>query len=764
MGRPSGNLPAEVTSFVGRRNEVSEARRLLTQTRLLTLAGPGGVGKTRLGLTVAGQLRRAFPDGVWLVDLAPLADPELLPVAVADALGVRDESGRPLPDVLRAHIADKSLLVVLDNCEHLLEACAELAVTLLRAAPGVRMVATSREPLRVDGEHVFTVPPLAMPEDPDAPSREVMATEAVTLLAERAEAAVPSFTMRPEDAPTAARIVRALDGLPLAIELAAVQLRALSLEQLLERIDDALGLLAGGMRSGLPRQRTLRAMIDWSFDLCSPEERTLWERLSVFAASFDLDTMERVCGGEGLAGEAVDLIVGLVDKSIVQREQHGDAVRYRLLETIRQYGRERLAASGTETELRRRHRDWYQGLAARLDAEWYGPHQLDWFRRMRTEHADVRAALDFCLAHPDEAATGLTIACELRVYWHASGSLAEGRHWVRLLLDRHPEPDAVRARGLRTAGLLALYHNDLGGALVATREARELALRLDNPVLIAWSTLAAGFATLLGQDIRTAVPLLEDAVARMRATRDNGGILLSLMVLANALLLLGDEDRAVLLGREAVTFSKSIGESWMRAWLMWVLGIVAWRQGDLRRAAEYERDGIRLKRAFQDGAGIGQCSAVLGWIAAAEGRPERGARLLGAADAVWRRTGSSLYRHLVDLNEKVVAELRSTLGDDGFDAAFAEGTRLTLDEAVCYALEERTRSRPRGAERAQDTLTRRETQIAELIAEGLTNKEIAARLVISQRTVETHVEHILTKLGFSSRTQVASWFTGERSA
>jgi predicted ATPase/DNA-binding CsgD family transcriptional regulator len=763
MGRPSGNLPAEVTSFVGRRNEVSDVRRLLTRTRLLTLTGPGGVGKTRLALTVAGHLRRAFPDGVWLVGLAPLRDPELLAVAVLDALGVRDESGRPSRDVLRAHLADKSLLILLDNCEHLLEGCAELVATLLHAAPGVRVVATSREPLRTNGEHVFVVPPLTMPDDPDAPSREVMATESVALLAARAEAAVPGFSVRAADAPTAARIVRALDGLPLAIELAAVQLRALSLDQLLERIDDALGVLAGGMRSALPRQRTLRAMIDWSYALCSPDERTLWARLSVFAASFDLRSVERVCAGDGLAGEVADVVARLVDQSIVQREEHGGQTRYRLLETIRQYGRERLAASGAETELRRRHRDWYQRWTHRLDDEWYGPRQLEWFERMRADHADVRAALDFCVSQPGEADAGLSIACALRVYWHASGSLAEGRHWLGLLLERHPEQDALRALALRTAGLLALYHNDARGARLAAREARDLADRLGEPALVAWATLGEGFATVLGgEDVRVAVPLLEDAVTRMRALRDNGGILLSLMLLSNALLLLGDEDRAVLLGHEAVMFSESIGESWMRAWLRWVLGIVAWRQGDFRRAAECERDGIRLKRAFQDGAGIGQCTAVLGWIAAKQGRSERAARLLGAADTVWRRTGSSLYRHLTDLHVRVVAEVRRTLGDEGFEAAFQAGARLSLEETVAEALEERIRVRARPSERASDTLTRRESEIAELIAQGLTNKEIAARLVISQRTVETHVEHILTKLGFSSRTQVAGWFTGDQ--
>jgi predicted ATPase/DNA-binding CsgD family transcriptional regulator len=759
-----GNLPAELTRFVGRRSEVLEVRRTLARTRLLTLTGPGGVGKTRLALTVASQLRRTFADGAWLVDLAPLREPELLAVTVANGLGVRDESSsRPVVDLLQDYLADRSLLVVLDNCEHLLDGCAEMVATLLRASPGLRIVATSREPLRVDGEQVFGVPPLSLPEDDDGAVREVMASEAVALFVERAMAAVPGFAVHAADTPTVARIVRVLDGVPLAIELAAVQMRALSLQQLLDRMGDALGLLAGGMRTPLPRQRTLRAMIDWSFDLCTPEERMLWARLSVFAASFDMAAACEVCSGDGLSDDVLELVARLVDKSILQREEHSSGPRYRLLDTLRQYGLERLAASGAQATLRRRHRDRYRRLTARVDDEWYGPRQLEWFTRMRLEHADVRAALDFCVSEPGAAASGLEIASALRVYWHASASLTEGRHWLGLLLDRHPENDPLRAKALRTAGLLALYHNDVREATALARDARERALRLDDPALVAWAALGLGFATMFGDDVPAAVPLLEEALAGLRAVRDGGGTLLALLVLGTAVALRGDPDRAVVLGQEGVMFSESLGESWMRAWLMWLLGIVAWQQGDIRRAADFEREGIRLKRAFDDGAGIGQCAEVLAWVAAGEGRPERAARLLGAVQGIWRRTGSSLYRHLVPFHERVRDELCRSLGEDGFEAAFQDGMRFDLDQTVGYAFEQRAKSRT-PASGVTETLTRRESEIAELIAKGLTNRECAEQLVISQRTVETHVEHILTKLGFSSRAQVASWVAGEHSA
>ncbi|WP_345444760.1 ATP-binding protein, partial [Actinoallomurus vinaceus] len=351
-------LPAEVTSFVGRRHEVAEVKRLLSVSRLVTLTGPGGVGKTRLAGRVGALLRRAFADGVWLVELADLANPDLLVPAVCEALRIRDHSARPAVEVLIDHLRDAQALVILDNCEHLVPECAVLVEALLRSAPRLRVLATSRQPLGVGSEQSLSVPTLPVTSDGDV---GVVAGDAVRLFAERAEAVVPGFVVTEDNREAVERICRRLDGLPLGIELAAVRLRALSVQQLLARLDDRFRLLTSGSRAVLPRHQTLRALIDWSYGLCTEAERSVWARISVFSGGLDLEAAEQVCVGDGIAREdMLDLVGGLVDKSVLVREEHPGTVRYRLLETIRQYGRERLIASGTEHLVQQRHRDYYR--------------------------------------------------------------------------------------------------------------------------------------------------------------------------------------------------------------------------------------------------------------------------------------------------------------------------------------------------------------------------------------------------------------------
>src|SRR5215469_612357 len=344
------NLPIEITSFVGRRRELSVARRLLGDARLLTLAGAGGVGKTRLALRLAAEVRRTFAEGVWLADLAPLQDGELVPQTVVAALGLPDHSTRLPVETLLEHLVDKRLLLVLDNCEHVLGACAVLATKLLSEAEGLRILATSRQLLNIEGEQVLEVPPLSVPEpDQLSAAGSLIEYEAVRLFAERAAAVVPGFAVTAGNSAVVARLCQGLDGIPLAIELAAVRLRVLSVEQILERLDDRYRLLTRGSRTALERHQTLRAAIEWSYDLCSPQEQTLWKRLSVFSGGFDLEAVEQTCADEDIAQEDIfELVTGLIDKSILARQQHGPRVRYRLLETIRQYGQGRLTESGQD--------------------------------------------------------------------------------------------------------------------------------------------------------------------------------------------------------------------------------------------------------------------------------------------------------------------------------------------------------------------------------------------------------------------------------
>ena len=448
-GQRGTNLPVDVTSFVNRRHELAEVRQTLSVSRLVTLTGPGGIGKTRLALRVAAGVGRTFRDGVWLVDLGSLDNGSLIAETVASTLGIRHHSSEAPFDVLSDRLAGQHLLLVLDSCEHLVDAVATLAVTLLQSAPKLWILATSREPLRVSGEHVMTVPPLSVP-DPDKPIaiEALESYHALDLFAQRAAAVVPTFKVSQENASTISRICQRLDGLPLAIELAAVQLRALSAEQIQERLDHRFRLLTAGRRAAPARQQTLRALLDWSFDLCTPAQQDLWARLSVFSGGVDLAAAEEVCSGDGIPREAVaDLVTHLVDKSVLVREERGHRVWYRLPELVREYGRERLEGARTERVLRR-HRDYYVRLAERAEAEWFGPHQVEWWGRLRRELPNLRTALEFSCTRPDQAQAGLRIAAALRVYWISTGIVSEGRRWLDRLLELAPEPTHERAKAL----------------------------------------------------------------------------------------------------------------------------------------------------------------------------------------------------------------------------------------------------------------------------------------------------------------------------
>jgi predicted ATPase/DNA-binding CsgD family transcriptional regulator len=761
LRRPPGGLPADVSSFIGRRRELSEVKRSLSATRLLTLTGVAGVGKTRLALKVADDVRRAFPDGVWLVELAALQDPGLLVHTVAGALGLPDQSVSPT-DRLARYLADKRLLLVLDNCEHLLDASAALVCRLLAAAPELRVLATSRQALRVDGERVFLVPALSVPDlDRLRQEDNLRCYEAVTLFAERAAAGLPHFELNRHNQVAVARICDRLEGIPLAIELAAVRLQSLSLQQIIERLDNCFALLTTGSRAALPRQRTLRAMVDWSFELCSPQERTLWARLSVFSGGFDLETAEEVCSGDGIARqEVLHLVAGLVDKSILTRDQHGSRVRYRLLETIRQYGGARLAESGQEKALRLRHRDHCRRLAEDAEADWFSPRQATWGARMRLEHANMRAALDFCAVEPGEVRTGLRIAASLRSFWIGSGLLTEGRRWLDRFLRLDPEPTTDRAKALWVCAFLDLLLADPEPALRRLAECATVAGELGDTEAAAYGALWTGYAALHRGDA-CGLEVMAEALDQRRAAGDLYGTWIALLMMALGACALGD-DRALAWAEEALRRCEQHQAKFFGFHSLWVLGLERWRRGDRRRAVALAGEALRLKRTVNDPWGIGHGLVVFAFVAADEGQHRRAARLLGAAHAAWRLSGSAVRGlwgvHAFD--DRCAAQTRLALGDDAFDAAYREGADLALDDAVGYALGEPTAGAPvtpRPSPDGRAVLTRREQEVADLVARGLSNRQIAEALVIAQRTAESHVEHILTKLGFTSRAQIAAW-------
>jgi predicted ATPase/DNA-binding CsgD family transcriptional regulator len=764
--RRRANLPVELTSFVGRRQEVADVRRSLSESRLVTLTGVGGVGKTRLALRVAAELHRAFRDGVWLVDLAGLSDPMLLEPAVASALGLRDATATWQASRLADHLADMQVLLVLDNCEHMVTECALLVDVLLRSCPELRVLATSRQGLGIIGERTIRVPSLSVPrpEQPPPAAQALMQYEAVSLLAERAAAVLPGFSVSPDNHEAVARLCQRLDGIPLAIELAAVRLRALSVDQVLDRLDDRYGLLRTTSPAAMPRQQTLRALIDWSFDLLSAQEQLLWSRLSVFAGSFELDAAEVVCGDGALPADSIaELVAGLVDKSVLIREDRGPRVRYRLLETMRQYGLERQRRSGEEAELRRRHRDWFLRLAIQTERERFGRRQLAGYDRLRAEHPNLRAALEYCLTEPGAAGDGQRTAAALQTFWVVDGAIDEGRRWLRRLLAVDSTPGVDRARALASAGRLAVLQGDVADVPTLLAECRDLVHPLADDALSAHLAHTEGLAELFSGEPQRAVELFEHALAVHRAHGDLFGTSLALTQLANTCVLIGDIGRGQALCQEALALSEAHGDRWCAAHALWTQGLIAWRQGDLRQAAEQEIRCVRLREPFGDSWGIAMALELLAWVAGDEKQYERAARLLGILQATWRSIGASRPGSMDSEHQRCETRTRNALGQPAFEAAFGAGQAFPLSEAISYALGGKPghgSGQPEPEAAAQ--LTRREAEIAGLIAEGLSNKEIAARLVIAQRTAEGHVEHILTKLGFSSRAQVAAWVARNR--
>jgi predicted ATPase/DNA-binding CsgD family transcriptional regulator len=738
-----GRLPEDVTSFVGRQRATTQVRHLLSESRLVTLTGVGGVGKSRLAIHVGRQLRRAFPDSVWLVELAKLEDPALVASAVAAALGVSDSSPREPVDALLDYFADKRLLLILDNCEHLLTACARLVATLLPAAPGLRILATSRTPLGIDGEHIWQVPPLSVPE----PGAEEEETEALTLFEERA---APGFTMSSANRRAVARLCRRLDGLPLAIELAAaVWLRTLSVDQILRRLRDRLGM-PEAQDTALARHRTLRATVEWSFELCSEPEQRLWARLSVFSGEFDLDAADAVCGDDVLTG-----IAGLVDKSILVRGEDGGRARYRMLDTIRSYGAERLATTGEHEPLRRRHRDYYLHLAERADAESCGPSLPEWTARLRAERPNLWAALDYCLTMPGEARTGMRMGAALWPYWVACGFVRDGRYWLDRALALDTEPGPERARALWVDGWIAYLQADKGACLLLLEESRDLSRRLGDERDETYALQHLGMALLArGAD---GIPMVDEALARHRESAWTTPSLLIFVQRAGAAIVAGDLDLAFALQYEGVAVCDSLGEMHARSWLDWNVGVTWWLAGKLDNARVHLRESMRRMAEVGDQLGFSFCVEVLAWVAVAAGAAQRAAVLFGAADRGWALVSVPLFgfSNLLEWQEECRLRCRRELGERAFGLAHQKGRRLSREQVTAVALGGPLE--PGTTPAAERVLTAREAEIAAMIAQGMSNRDIASALVIGQRTVEGHVEHMLRKLGFVSRAQIAVW-------
>jgi non-specific serine/threonine protein kinase len=750
----------ELSSFVGREKELAEVKRLLEDNRLLTLTGSGGCGKTRLALAAASELVEGFEDGVWFVELASLADPSLVPQSVAYALGVREQPGRSPTEALSDYLRNRKVLLVLDNCEHLVEACAELAEALLHSCPELRVLATSREALGITGEVAWLVPSLALPDIRRVPDIESLPRyESARLFVERAAAVKPTFTLTDQNAVAVAQVCYRLDGIPLAIELAAARAKVLSVEQIADRLDDSFGLLSAGGRTAMPRHRTLHATMDWSHELLSLEERALFRRLSVFAGGFTLEAAESVCAGAGLErDEVLDLLSHLVDKSLViMREESGEA-RYRLLETVRQYGREKLSESGEAGQVQERHAGYYLALAEEAEPELKGERQIAWLERLERERDNLRAAMVWLLER-GELEEAARLGWALWLFWGIRAHFAEGRRWMEQALSARGSatmPASARAKALYVAGMMANYQGDHGSAEPLVEESLGLFRELEDKLGTAYALSNAGFAASGQGHHQRAITLNEESVHLFLEVGEKWGAAIQLCFLAVAWRDRGgDHGRARRLAERGLALSREVGERQSISAALYILATLAQAEGDHERARNLLEEGLIVSAELGNEADVAHCLEGLGSIAGAEGRIARAARLWGAEEALLEKIEAAVYTYVPDRSHhrSRVAAAQARLGEEAWDAAWAEGRAMSLEQAIEYALERPSTPEPTVVESYPAGLSAREVDVLRLVAQGMTNAEVARNLFISSRTVSWHLGSVYRKLGFNSRTE-----------
>jgi len=817
------NLPLQMTPFIGREQQIQAVRTALLHpdTRLLTLTGPGGTGKTRLSLQVAADLLESFSDGVYFVPLAPITNPDLVLSAIAQPLDVRDTSSRPLLDSLKDFLAPRQLLLILDNFEQVIDAATSVA-ELLASAPGLRMLITSRSALRLYGEREYPVPPLALPDYRTAPSAAHLAQfEAVCLFVDRAQAARPDFGLTAENAAAVAEVCHRLDGLPLAIELAAARTRSLPPRAMLQRMDRRLPLLTGGARDLPARQQTLRGAIAWSYDLLEPAEQMLFRRLAVFRGC-TLEAAETVCAGEpprpGTASVALPLLdtdvldglESLVDKNLIRQDEGVDGQPwYVMLETIREYALERLEESGEAQTLQRRLILAATQLAESAEYELYGPRQSSWFARLEQEHDNARSSLSWCEEH-GYAQPAFRLVIALWWFWSARGHLREGRERLASVLRRFPATAEsrharLRAKVLQAAGTLAAIQNDFAAARALHEE--QLALSqamqdrvgefsalhnlgtaagqqgdhaaareyLDASVTIARELggqhLAAAlhhFGVVVSElgDFTLARAYFEEALSVSRdISVPPTSLAQTLLTYAVALLEQRHLDEAEGHAAEALELCHQVGDRRSMALALTQLGTIALARGDRETARERLCTSISILRELGDVAAVALVLERFVVLASASGQPTEAIRLAGAADAIRAFASTPLSLAGQAKLNQTLEPLRRALGSEATEEAWRSGQTLNLEAAVAAALRIAEPMPPSAepadvsatAASAPSALTRREQEVAVLIARGLTNRQIAEQLVITEGTAASHVVHILNKLGYSSRAQVAAW-------
>ena len=768
------NLPLQLTSFIGRERDIRQIMQLLAGLRLLTLTGAGGVGKTRLSLEVADNLLDRYAGGVWLVDIGSLNEPDMVVHKTASTLDVGSEGAKPRIKALVDFLADKELLLILDNCEHLVEACAEMVNLLLQSCIGLRVLATSREPLAVPGETVYEVQPLEVPEESQPITLEMLAgSEAVKLFIERAQAFQPGFELNEGNAAAATHICRLVDGLPLAIELAAARVRAMSPLQIADNLKDNLHLLKTGVRTAITRQQTLHDCIEWSHDLLTEPEKVLFRRLSVFAGQFTLDDVSAVCSDES-CGESIterrdqgemrelerntpirssdllDLLCSLVDKSLVSAAAEWDT-SYRMLNPVRQFAWEELDRSGEKDALRDQHLCHYLTLAEQAHPAGKHGEQPAWMKRVELELDNFRAALDWAL-QSDAYASGLRISCDLGEFWWRHGYGAEGLVWLnRLLATNHPE-DRLRAGALLLRGRLFSEVGDYEQAKSCVEESMKLCQELEYREGIAEAISRLGIIAHFGGDSDLAIELLMDGIVLFKELGDDWNVASKQLYLADVQMRSGKLDQAEVIHQDNLKRFETLCDNWGTAFALGGLGEIARRRGENELALKYLREGLAIQIELENKMDITYVIEAIALVLGALERYMPAARLWGFTEALRERIHSFVPQSYIDGYVRHQDEIRTAIGDSAFQTAWQEGRAISVDQAVALTMEVESTDAPSPQEAIQEYgLTAREIEVLKLVASGLTDAQVGEVLYISPRTVSKHLQSVYGKIQVSTR-------------
>jgi non-specific serine/threonine protein kinase len=731
---------------------------------VVTLTGPGGVGKSRLALRVAHRVGRSFRDGVWLVELVGVDRPDLVPYALAQAMRVDEQPEVAIGDTLVAHLRERRALLVLDNCEHLTAACRALVGRIVSSCGGVRVLCTSRQRLGVAGEALVVLSGLGMPPGGQEVSIEThAASDALRLLVERAVAVAPDFALNESNREAAGEICRRLDGLPLAIELAAARLASLTAEDLVLRLDDRFRLLGSDAGGELERAQTLRATVGWSYDLLGEEERGLWRRASIFAGGFGLEAAEHVCAGGVLAANRVVQVVGrLVDNSILTTGHGGRRTRYQLLETLRMYGAERLAEAGEVGDVQQRHLQWYAGLVSRGDPVWWaGPRQEEVLAVIDTEWLNLRAALERCGDPGGDAEVGLRMAADMWMYWVIRGRYRIGRQRLETLLEKAREPNESRAMALWALGFLTQTTGEHARALAHFEDARRVSAAVGADRALGYAQIGQGLVHLRLGDIAVAAERLTASCQALTAVGDPMGQGMSCYFAATAAVLDGRLDEAERLVNQGLAATEPCGDTMFTGLGRALAGIVEWRLGQPESAEPPLKEAVLAQDRIGHRWGLVTSLEGLAWVAADQERLERAALLLGAAASVLDELGIPLVHYWRAYHDRCEAAARTGLGKSRYLDFWQKGHDLARADQVAVALDAAAPSTPVPAPVSSQNedflLSVRELEVATLAAKGLSNPAIASALFLSVATVKTHVSHILDKLGLDSRVQIAGW-------